>query len=327
MQEVVRRLSESGVRRLPAGPLPAPEAVKQLVTTRVTWIGEAPAALLRAAAVIGSEFDVDLAAELQDLAPETAADALDTAVSARLIVDVPGESGRCAFVHALVQEALRATIGRSLRQRLHARVTAALEPLAEADPDRYLPALAHHALEGAPVPDRNRAVELAERAAEGASAVHAYEDAAVLLHRALGVLRPPAGARRRCQLLCALGDALSRAGDSQRARSRFDETAELARVIGDGELLSRAALGAGGVGVTILAVDRLLVERLEESLAALEDGDPTRVRVLARLAIELAYDPDEARRDHASRQAVKRARHVTHWGPGHAEARLVGVGH
>ena len=54
MQEVVRHLSESGVRRLPQGPLPAPEAVKQLVTTRVTWIGEAPAALLRAAAVIGS---------------------------------------------------------------------------------------------------------------------------------------------------------------------------------------------------------------------------------------------------------------------------------
>ena len=80
-------------------------------------------------------------------------------------------------------------------------------------------------------------------------------------------------------------------------------------------------------GATILAVDRLLVERLEESLAALEDGDSTRVRVLARLAIELAYDPDEARRDHASRQAVKRARHVTHWGPGHAEARLVGAGH
>jgi tetratricopeptide (TPR) repeat protein len=168
----------------------------------------------------------------------------------------------------------------------------------------------------------------------------AYEDAATLLQRALAVAQPPIGPRRRCELLCALGDVLDRAGQRERARRSFDDAAELARRIGDGELLARAALGAAGVGVTILAVDHVVVERLEEALAVLDDEHPLLPLVLARLAIELAYDPDDARRETAAAEAIERARqlgdpvalatalnaqHVTHWGPDHTNARLDGA--
>jgi hypothetical protein len=65
----------------------------------------------------------------------------------------------------------------------------------------------------------------------------------------------------------------------------------------------------GGVGVTILEVDRALVARLQVALAALSDrDDELRARLLARLSVELTYDPDESIRDATSLQAVESAR-------------------
>ena len=56
-------------------------------------------------------------------------------------------------------------------------------------------------------------------------------------------------------LLIARGDALARAADPE-ARPAFAAAREFARAAGDAERLGRAALGACGVGVTIIGVDR-----------------------------------------------------------------------
>jgi hypothetical protein len=101
---------------------------------------------------------------------------------------------------------------------------------------------------------------------------------------------------------------------------------------------ARAALGTGGIGVTIFEPNHALVDRLQEALDALGDRDDAlRVRLLARLATELAYERDSTRREAASVQAVSRARehgdqavlaaalgahHVALWGPDHAQPRL-----
>ena len=89
----------------------------------------------------------------------------------------------------------------------------------------------------------------------------------------------------------------------------LNEAVELAHDLDDPRLLARATLAIGGVGVTILQVDRALVVRLQDALAALGDRDEAlRARLLARLSVELAYDPDDSLRESISLQAVESAR-------------------
>jgi len=90
--------------------------------------------------------------------------------------------------------------------------------------------------------------------------------------------------------------------------------------------------------VTIAGVDRERVVALEEALGALRpEAAELRARVQARLAIELAYDRDGARRERLSEEALDfaraggdpralaaalGARHVVQWGPDHTRERL-----
>jgi len=90
--------------------------------------------------------------------------------------------------------------------------------------------------------------------------------------------------------------------------------------------------------VTILGARPEIIAQLEQALDALGANDPAlRARLLERLAIELAYGPDAARREAASDEALAlarragdpaalaaalNARHVALWGPEHTERRL-----
>ena len=57
---------------------------------------------------------------------------------------------------------------------------------------------------------------------------------------------PGADLPLRTELLLALGDADARTGDLDKARLNFLKAADLAREIGSGTMLARAALGYGG---------------------------------------------------------------------------------
>jgi len=92
-------------------------------------------------------------------------------------------------------------------------------------------------------------VELTVRALRDAGdralSLHAYPPAAGFYERAIA-LQPDGAPGPRGELLLALGDALARAGDQERARETFLTAAELARRSGSAEHLARAALGYGG---------------------------------------------------------------------------------
>src|SRR5439155_1102277 len=91
--------------------------------------------------------------------------------------------------------------------------------------------------------------------------------------------------------------AQGKAGDGPAARETFRQAADIARRIGDAALLARSALGFAGEGSRLLwvrsgVVDQPRIELLEEALHRLGDGDPgLRARLLARLAINLYWDP------------------------------------
>src|ERR671923_301802 len=146
-----------------------------------------------------------------------------------------------------------------------------------------------------------------------------------------------ASRERHCELLLRLGDARWRAGDTRAARTSFEEAAELARRLGDGEMLARAALGyVVGVGGFLLfarfEVGVTGVGLLEEALAGLPREDsPLRARVLARLAVEMHTSYEVERRLAVSTEAIEMSRrlgdsealvtalHARHWALGAPE--------
>ncbi len=141
----------------------------------------------------------------------------------------------------------------------------------------------------------------------------------------------------RADVLLVRGEALLRCGDEAAAREAFAAAAAIARDAGDAERLARAALGASGLGVTIIAVDEWVVGLLREALGALTDDGPLRARLLARTAIETYYvstppqrkaTGDEAvrvaqrSRDPAALVAALNARRVALWSAAYLTERL-----
>jgi DNA-binding SARP family transcriptional activator len=317
------------------GDLPA--GVAELVAARIEWLGPEVRDLLEAAAITGREFDLELAAATAGIEPQAALATLDAAAKAHLVT--PAGAGRMAFVHALVQEALERMPAPGERTALHARAVEVLARRVEAGSDDALVASARHALAAAPLIPPERAVELAELAGAALIAAFAPADAAELLGRAIALADARGQSPRlRARLRCAHGDALHAADDPEAARGSFMEASALARRAGDGELLARAALGSVGPHVTIRRVERERVRSLEEALDALPaNAQDLRARVQARLAIELAYDPDGERRGRLSSEALATARasgeprtlaaalsarHVVLWGPDHTPQRI-----
>ena len=113
------------------------------------------------------------------------------------------------------------------------------------------------------------------------------------------------------ETLLALGDALTRAGDLDSARTTFHEAADIARRTGDGRQLARAALGSGGRHQWARpGNDTRLIPLLQDALVMLGgDDDTLRARLLSRLACAWRSSPDR-RNDSAtlSRQAIEIAR-------------------
>jgi hypothetical protein len=321
----------SGARRPPAG-------VEHVIALRVAALGSRAPAVLSAAAVSGSEFELSLLAEVLELPITAVLDVLDAAEGARLVAGEPGEPGRYAFVHAIVRETLAGTLTAARRAHIHDLFARILERRAGTDPHGYLAAAASHALEAAAGDgDPERAAALAEQVAMRSGAVLAYEDAAELLRRAVAVLdRHRGSAARRAELTCALGEALARAGSTD-ADATLRQANVLARAADRSDLIARVALARGGTGVTLLGADSSLVDELNRALDGIGGTHlALRARLLARLAIELAYEPDPARRESASAEALLlagrlddpaalaaalNARHVALWGPDHTERR------
>jgi DNA-binding SARP family transcriptional activator len=300
IEQVVRHRADGG------DPAAVPEGVKEVLGRRLARLAPGTGTVLAHASAAGLEFDVALLeAVLED---DDVLGALEEAEQRQLVRE--RAPGRYGFAHALVCEAVYEGLGLTRRRRIHAALAAALPPGRAAE-------LAHHRLLAGDAEAAGGAVLDAAREAVRA---FAYEDAARLCERALAL-----GGPRRDELLLALGDARLRAGGQEAAREAFRA------VEGGPELRARAALGYSGLGVTIIAVDREAVTRLEAAVAALAADDPLRGRLLARLAIETYYDRTPAERKALVDEAIAaggagpetlNALHAALWSPQYLAERL-----
>jgi hypothetical protein len=260
-----------------------PAGVRAVIRERLGLLSPATVALLQAAAVVGRDCSIPLAAAVAGVTPDALERAAAEAAAAALVD--PMRTGRLRFSHAVVAETLAADLAAPVRARLHRTAAETLEARHADDPAAPVAEIARHWL-SAGTDAAPRAVDAAERAAAAASARLAFTDAAQLLDQATTALATaaPADTRRRVELMLARCEALARGGDRAGAEVLCHEAAKLARTLQDDVLFARVALALGAeliVGHPDPEVKRLL----DEALARLPEGDsPWRARVAARLA-------------------------------------------
>jgi DNA-binding CsgD family transcriptional regulator/tetratricopeptide (TPR) repeat protein len=294
-----------------AGPMATigtPETVREVVAQRLARLGPEAALVLALGATAGAEFELDTIRRAAGLEEGDLLDAIDEAVRNGMAVEVPRYGLGYRFAHELVRRSVLDRVSAPRRVELHARVAEALESASpRGDARTRLAALAHHYAEAAPVLGTDRAVSYNLLAAESAASALAFDEAVERLRTALalGVTEP----RQRGATCLELGYACHRAGRSTAALDAFRETAQIARELGDSELLARAAIGFEEACWRPAIHDAGAVELLEQAVATVGPApSATRVRLLGALTRALDFRGETTKAYAAREEATAMAR-------------------
>src|SRR4051794_39961186 len=315
--ELWRALVETGIVEVvdgtirptrPLAELGTPESVREVVSQRLSRLAPATSDLLELTATAGSEFGLDIVRRASGRDEHELLGALDEAVRSGMIEELPSRTLAYRFTHELVRRALYDRLSGLRRAELHLRVAEALESAAPPT-GRALADLAHHFTAAAPLGGPGRGVDYNILAARAATDALAFEEAVARLRVALQleIQRTP----RRAEVLLELGTAAHRAGKALDAQDAFRGAAEIARALGDTDLLARAAIGYEDACWRPGFADREAVELLEEATAGLGDEDcELRVGLLSGLARALDYQGDHERAAVVRASAVDIARRL-----------------
>ena len=314
LRESVRLLASEGAL---VAVSEVPEGVRDVLRRRLARLPPETVSVLRLAAVVGRDAEVELLVRAADAAEAQVLDALEAGVIAGLLTEPA--PGRVRFVHALARDTLYTDLPSLRRTRLHARVAAVVEALHPED----LPALAHHYARAASSGTAAAAVDYTVRAAELAERRYAHDSAVELLTQALDSQRRiPAGAYRpggargdrdaeRAGLLGRLLRAQVRAGAVAAARATRERAVDLAAAAGREDLLVAAFTAwtepTPWVSRPYGMVDERTVGVLQRLLRRDDLDAAARCRLLGALAFELAGEGDP-RAARAAGDAVALAR-------------------
>jgi DNA-binding winged helix-turn-helix (wHTH) protein/tetratricopeptide (TPR) repeat protein len=322
--EIVRWLIAQERLHASAGDTPVwnvilPQGVREAVGRRLSALSEECNQVLAAAAAVGREFNVAVLADLTGRDRKRLLELLDEADRARIVYQVSPGLGAYSFSHTLIRQTLYDELSAPRRVLLHLRIGEVLEDLYRDDRESHLAALAHHFFQAASGGHVDKAIDYATRAAQRAVRLLAHEEAAAHFARALQLLEikprsaeggdPTAITVQRCELLLALGEAHSGAGNRDQSQHCCRQAASLARRLGRADLLARAALGFGQrAELGPLPAEELRV-MLDDALRELpEDAYGLRARVTSRLAGTAPYQHSMQTRGALSRQAVELAK-------------------
>jgi DNA-binding SARP family transcriptional activator len=301
LRELLRELDEEPIK-LDSGPHTAhtlatiaPAGVRALVERRLERLTGPARGVMHAAAAVGRDISASLLAAICEMSTDDTLDALEQGLSVRLVIEDDQQVDRYLFPHALVRNAVYATIPSSQRRRLHQRAAIVL---AAADRDlsnRSSAELAHHFFEAEPLGLGREAAAYAELAGQEADARFAFAEAARWYEQALQLRvdmdrsYPDIG---RMQL--ALGRAYVNDKQLELGRSAFLAAAARARETADAALLADVALAADGPWSSGSAYRPDALGLLEEALEGIDPSDSQRrVQILNGIAADLYYhDPD-----------------------------------
>ena len=161
-----------------------PEAIRDVVRSRLAQLPDNSTLELQVAATLGERFDLRTAMAASERDADGCLDALDAAIVTRILVP-DGDGYR--FAHALVRDAVLAQLTPLRRARLHHRAAEALLATRGEGPDQAEP-IAYHRLAAVTVADPVVAARAAIRASDVARWRGALDAADALAERALEAL-------------------------------------------------------------------------------------------------------------------------------------------
>lgn len=211
----------SGDQEWPAADMP--RTVAETVHRRLRRLPEELSQVLRAAAVVGLEFDLRLVARAGGHDELATLEALELADRAGLVEEAG--VNRYRFVHALVRASLREELSESRRVRLHQGVGKAIEELCTDRLPEHYETLAHHYHEAL---EWEKALEYLAKAGDKAAAAYANHDAVAFYGRALEACEKlgedtlataAALAHRRALVQFGIGNFSGAAADFERKRA------------------------------------------------------------------------------------------------------------
>jgi hypothetical protein len=308
VRELARLLAAEGTGALAS----VPAGVRDVVRYRLARLPAAVQQVLRQAAVLGTDIELDVLAALFGGAAPTLA-AAETATHHGFLEERAPR--RFRFAHALVRDTVYHDISASRRAAAHA---AAAETIERLHPDD-VESLAHHFLLADDPATADRAARYTREAATRAEhrvapheAARRWQAALTADARATAAGSGAGGERERLGLVMGLVRALAVAGSLDRARERRAEALELAAGLDD-PALTAEVIGAFDVPASWTdnddpALARRTAELAERALCALPpDRLAERARLLATIALELRNTGGDRARE-AAREAETLAR-------------------
>jgi DNA-binding CsgD family transcriptional regulator len=262
-----------------------PTSARELIRQQVAVLPAEHRAVVEGAAVIGREAQTAAVGLVVGVAPMVVVELLRSPAT-RGLVGVNAGGRTVQFAHALVQEAVYADLPVDRRAQMHEALATWFAARARRTP-QWWAAAADHAVRASRGGEAVDCVTPLREAARGAALRLAFEEAERLLSLALEEVGEDEV--RLVPLLQQIGDAALHGGRPIVARRHFEDAADIALAIRDGEALADAVLGIGACVVSAGEVDWALVHRLETAVEHPAVSRPARSRLLARQAIELYW--------------------------------------
>jgi DNA-binding NarL/FixJ family response regulator len=291
-----------------------PDGVREVIGRRLNRLSEQCSQTLTIAAVMGREFRLEeLACLVDDLPQEDLLALLEEAEQARLIEGLPGALGHYQFSHALIRETLYDELTAARQMRLHAQIARALEAHYRTHLEPHMARLAHHFGAAGQMDEAGKATAYARQAGARAMALLAYEEAVRYYEMALQRVehREPVDRGCRCQLLIALGEAYTKAGEVSQAIETLRQAAESARQLGSPAYLAHAAISFEEATWRPGLHGGAAVHLLDMALETLGECDNVlRARILASLGRALVFAGREERGIVVGRAAIAMARRI-----------------
>jgi len=129
MTEVVRLLVQEGelapgqAREGHGWSILLPASVREVIGRRLDQLSERCNQVLTVASVVGREFELGLLERLMDqLSGDQLLEAVEEALAARVVEELPDEVGHYQFAHVLIQDTLARELSATRRARLHRRI-------------------------------------------------------------------------------------------------------------------------------------------------------------------------------------------------------------
>lgn len=262
---------------------PVPDSVVEVVGARTQRLSPPARRAAEVIAVAANRVPLAVLGDAAGLDVDELGAAVTELVDSGLVDEVTGLAPEYQYAHALLRDAVVASLAAPARMQLHLGLARAIERAYEADRRSVLPELARHYAASAAVGGREKAIYYGRRAAAQARQTAAYAEGVSLLRTVLGAV--PGTGPDQVDLAIDLIDLLQRSGHHLESLAVGQQAFAAARAMGDVAREAEVALQcervnhlAGGEGPGMSAM-------LELALADIRDGDErTRVRLRSALA-------------------------------------------